>query len=106
GAEKDSSLALAIRIFTEKKIELEKQLENSKDWIEMNRLSICDLIYSVFSLSEIIRQVMESESAESRNIHTLFATGYAEIVQRGKLNQTNPDGIFSDTQSMEKIVYY
>ncbi|NUM41728.1 MAG: acyl-CoA dehydrogenase family protein [Leptospiraceae bacterium] len=106
GLEKEEDLKNPLVVFNEKKIELEEALKNSKDWIEMNRLPICDLIYSLFSISEIIRQVKECENKETKEIHTYIANGYAEIIQRGRLNQTNPNGIFSDKIKMEKIVYY
>lgn len=75
----------------------------SKDdpiYIETNKLHIIELIYKVMALSELIK---ESSSDE---IFMLFATGFSEIAIRGIGGMYRENGLFSNLEYVNKLIYY
>ncbi|HMW06509.1 MAG TPA: acyl-CoA dehydrogenase family protein [Leptospiraceae bacterium] len=78
---------------------------NSNDelYIEMNRISLCDSIYNLFALSELI---CEATSYHKESALSHIANGFAEIAMRGKEGLTDQNGIFHKPEILKWIIEY
>lgn len=100
-AENSELLKPAVTVLKNLIASLKDITENSDDlYIEMNRLTISDLIYNTYALSELL-----SEGSQEKNpaFFTYSALGFAEISERGKDGLAKKDGIFADTNSMKAV---
>ena len=80
---------------------LDQSLNADHAWRDLNRMSICDAIYDVFSLSEWIAQTADGEPVMQD-----MARGYAELCSRGVQGPTWPDGVFQDEAALSRLIAY
>ncbi len=83
-------------------------MQRSDSWIEMNSLNVCDALYSVFALSEMIAEAafdIETGKNDTSQLamHT-FARALGEIFMRGRMGATVPGGVFENSESLEALI--
>lgn len=104
GAEKYPFLTYANESFKILKARLQTIYNSNDDaYLEMNRVTICDAIYSLYALSEFISEAM-SFHKESAISH--MANGFAEIAIRGKEGLSDQHGIFQKSEILNWIIEY
>ncbi|MCE9502008.1 MAG: acyl-CoA dehydrogenase, partial [Leptospira sp.] len=101
-------LSYSIGVYESKKDELDKLLQLSGEWIDMNRIAVCELIYGCFALSSLMEEAVafKKDFPEKENIYALLANGYAEILYRGKSGFADPGGIFNSLEKMDSIIKF
>jgi putative acyl-CoA dehydrogenase len=104
GVEKYPFLTYASESFKILKARLQTIYNSNDDaYLEMNRVTICDAIYSLYALSEFISEAI-SFHEESAISH--MANGFAEIAIRGKEGLSDQHGIFQKLEILNWIIEY
>ncbi len=67
----------------------------------MNQLVICDLVYGAAALSELLREAVKDQG---RGAFADMASGYAEILERGKLGPVRRGSVFGEGDKMRAVV--
>ena len=104
GVEKYPFLTYASESFKILRARLET-IFNSNDelYLETNRISICDSIYNLYALSELITEAI-SFHKETAISH--IANGFAEIAVRGKEGLADQHGIFHNSEILNWVIEY
>jgi hypothetical protein len=104
GVEKYPFLTYASESFKILKARLQTIYNSNDDaYLEMNRVTICDAIYSLYALSEFISEAI-SFHKETAISH--MANGFAEIAIRGKEGLSDQHGIFQKPEILNWIIEY
>lgn len=106
GADHHAELEFAVAVFRAERARLAEWESADRDWLELNRLAVCDAFYRAFALAEFLFEAVRDLSGKAAAGGALahFANGYAELIAAGGF--TRPTGVFASAAAQRSIVEF
>lgn len=108
GSENFSKLQPLVTAFYQQKKWLENCIQTAdKQWLIDNRLAICQRLYQIIAISELVEQAIYEKTnlpVEKQNDYERMAIAYLEILESQKTGLTDPNGILAQADVLNFFI--